>query len=258
MKLKTILRGAVIIGAVITIVYMLTNRFTVSDKDDADKTPRLVQSTLAPAPSASTETEDVNESLTGYDYIDQGLANLGDSFVTGGNLQVTVNSISLFTNVFTAGWEMEDFDKYTVVIIDSEDYSDSRLLDCIDPNTGALDEGLTMVVAEITVTNLNTESKTFGPSADVWGNNVMVLVNPVVWDGNTENRVALPACEPAACSCEKPIAGQRTWVYIAPGDAVSYRLAFIADDYVRLENGYLSEDFYPSEGQIYFPLTLAE
>ena len=89
--------------------------------------------------------------------------------------------------------------------------------------SGALADGLTLITVDVTVKNLNTSDTTFGPEPNVFGNDVLYLVN--ARRNGQDSAGALPAYKSVACSCEKPISGQNAWVRILPGEEQQYKLA---------------------------------
>lgn len=194
-----------------------------------------------------------------FKYITEGVIEAGDSFVVSFlNLQVTLNSVRLDSNIYDAGWTRDDLYLNDAMVILNGAVSDgvNMLESNIDFESGALADGLTMVTADISVKNLNSADTEFGPEANVFGNDLLYLV--AARPTNQNDTGELPAYKSVACSCEKAIAGRSAWVRILPGEQVQYRLAYIADDYVPLDEGYLASYNRPMEGVCFFPLSLAE
>lgn len=195
-----------------------------------------------------------------FKYITEGIVGIGDSFVVSIlNLRVTINSVTLSSNIYDAGWSTNDLylNDAMVILNDASSSTPVNMLkDNIDYTSGALADGLTLITVDVTVKNLNTEDTSFGPEPNIFGNDVLYLVNARTTGQNSYG--TLPAYKSVACSCEKPISGQLAWVRILPGEEQRYKLAYIADDFVTVENGFISSFDVPMEGVCFFPLALAE
>ena len=167
--------------------------------------------------------------------------------------------VTIDTNIFDAGWEISDFNFADAMVVLNAAITETpinMLEDNIDFTTGKLADGLTIVTVDITVNNLNTEDTQFGPAANVFGSDVLYLVNAKTTV--QKDSAELPAYNSAACSCEKTYNGQSAWVYIAPGGSARYKLAYIADDYVSLDNGFVASYNRLMEGVCFYPLSFAE
>ena len=222
----------------------------VIEREDKDKTIELVEH----------EQNELDLNISDeFKYIKDGIIKQGDSFVVPMlNLKVTINEVILSTNIFNAGWNIDDFYlNEAMVVLDSREKTNSvnMLRDNLDYKTGELAEGLTLVSVDVTVKNLNSANTTFGPETNTFGNDVLYLVNARIKE-NEPN--ALAAYKSVACSCEKNIPGQYTWVHIQPGGETRYKLAYIADDYIKVDNGFIASYDMLQEGVCYFPLVLGE
>lgn len=194
------------------------------------------------------------------DNISKGIISAGDSFLinmTG--LNVTVNSVKLSSNLYSAGWSMADIYPETMVILDGADSGGVNYLkDNIDSESGKLADGLTLVTVNVTVKNMNTGNTAFGPQENCFGNDVLYLVTAKDVGTELYGHVEFPAYKSAACSCERAIPGQYAWMQLLPGEERSYDLAYVADDYVTVDGGYIASYNLPVEGACFFPLTAAE
>lgn len=191
-----------------------------------------------------------------------GLIGIGDSFEQNfTKLYVTINSVSLSNNVFNAGWSVDSFDPYANVTVndDQGNSHDLRVLDAINYDTGELISGLSLVTVDVTVANHNTETTNFGRSENDFGSCVLYLVSAKVWDdgGLHPNNIQIPVRNNVACSY-KSTWEQSAWLNIKPGDTVQYKLAFVTDDFVTLDDAFLSSYVGLLDGACYLPLSLAD
>lgn len=258
MKIRRFI-GILLLVVAVLIVFLVLHKPAKEEEQDAF----VIERVEVPA-----ETEEISsiqfdfgpDAPEEFKYFTEGIVGIGDSFVVSIlNLQVTINSVTLSSNVYDAGWTTNDLylNDAMVILNDASPSTPVNMLkDNIDYTSGALADGLTLITVDVTVQNLNTSDTSFGPEPNVFGNDVLYLVNARTTEQNSSG--ALPAYKSVACSCEKPISGQSAWVRILPGEGQRYKLAYIADDFVTVENGFISSYNVPMEGVCFFPLALAE
>lgn len=259
MKARNKLIAPVVVIALILLVFFAISGLKEDRKADqpAFSIIREEQETASDA----TEPDVSNpEFSTEFDNISEGVIKAGDSFLLNiQNLLVTINSVKLSTNIYSAGWRIEDIYSESMVILDSANSRPVNYLkDNIDSESGKLADGLTLVTVNVTVKNMNTGNTAFGPQENFFGNDVLYLVTAKDVGTELYGHVEFPAYKSAANSCKKPSPGQYTWMQLLPGEEQSYDLAYVADDYVTIDNGYIASYNLPVEGACFFPLSAAE
>lgn len=259
MKIKRFI-GIFLLTAAVLIAFFI---FHKSGEENSAQNAFIIERVEVPIETEEISSEQFDfgpDAPEEFKYITEGIVGLGDSFVIPMlNLKVTINSVALSSNVYDAGWAINDlYLNEAMVILNNALSLDqvNMLRDNIDYSTGTLAEGLTLITVDVTVKNLNTNDTSYGPEPNVFGNDILYLVNARTTDQNSYG--ALPAYKSVACSCEKPISGQSAWVRILPGESQQYKLAYIADDFVAVENGFISSYNVPMEGVCFLPLILAE
>ena len=173
-----------------------------------------------------------------------------------------VNSISLSTNIYEAGWSLDQFNDQTIVFPDEESCLSFPAF--VDTESGELLEGLSLVTVEVTLYNANTENDTTHQTLNNTGLNN--FPNNVLWlQGGTcivtASGTAVQFNDSVAYSGENPVPGQFAFVHIEPGETVSYRLAYVLDSrYDSMENTYLTNSCGMADRpyKAFIPLSLAE
>lgn len=180
--------------------------------------------------------------------IAENLVTVGQWLTSHDGLEFRVDSIDISTNLWEAGWQMEQFHRDSMGWVNGNYYT---YPDWADGETGEMKEGLCLVSVALTVHNANTQDNTTHQTS----NNTAVNNFPnsllfLSFAGNQEGAFFEASHGAYAWSGENPIPGQTAFVHIEPGETVSYKLAYIAP--VGLEDTVLS-----CEGA-YLPLELPE
>lgn len=177
-------------------------------------------------------------------------------------LECMVNSISLSTNIYEAGWSLDQFNDQTAVFPDEK--SSLWFPEFVDAESGELLESLTLVTVEVTVRNTNTGDDATNQTLN--NTDLNNFANNVLWlqSGTcvlTNSGIEVSFSGNVAYSGENPVPGQFAFVHIEPGETVSYRLAYILDArYDSIENAYLTSACRGGDipNAAYIPLSLAK
>lgn len=212
-----------------------------------------------PYPTPPPATED--EIKRAWGYITDGYRKLGESFrnaYTMQALEIRVDGLMISDNIHDAGWNASEFDEYSYVMVcdcktgEEKMYSYPDYLDA----SGNMPEGVRLLTADITVTNTNCADADVGAGTNLFPNCLLhLLYAPNAVEGSGDYRDSI------ACSAAHP-EGRSSVMYLAPGESMSYRLAYALDNYfagdLSLDGFYLSTMGEALPEGIYIPVKLAE
>lgn len=161
--------------------------------------------------------------------VEENRRSLGEWMENYDGLEFRVDSLELSTNIYEAGWQMDQFSQDSYGCIGEICY---WYPDWADEATGEMAEGLSLVTVGLTVHNTNTGDNTTHQTLNNTGSNnfpnsLLTLNYAMIRDGELFESFR----GAWAWSGENPVPGQTAFVHIEPGETVSYKLAYILDEH---------------------------
>ncbi len=170
-------------------------------------------------------------------------------------LEITVNEMSLSDNIFRAGWQPEDFDEYSYVTVSdgSGGLKGVSFPDYFDRSSGALIDGVSLLTVELTVTNRSAADFDTGAGINVFPYCLLHLVDPAyaqdLYNFNGNDCIAFSGAETAP--------GHGACVVLAPGETLTWRLAYPLDEGFSVNSSYLATIPCPIPEVSFLPVSLA-
>lgn len=198
------------------------------------------ESVIAPTPAPYVPSTDDQKSA--LEFISGAAVGVGESFSgfgVMGNLEIRVNEMVLSDNAFSAAWKVGDFDTYSYVIGvdgagDSKAYS---FPDYFDQSSGALISGVSLLTVELTVTNNGSGDCDIGAGTNNFPYCLLHLVDVKNMQGATD---FYPYNDNIAYSGSGTASGHGACIKLAPGESMTYRLAYAVDYNFALESSFLA------------------
>lgn len=151
--------------------------------------------------------------------------------IVGTDLNWFLTDLSVTSNVSLGGWKKEDFNQGREVKLNGHLYTPKEY---IDDQSGELMDGLLLLTATVCVINRNEgDSNTFEPY--------------FIQLGNRRKPVSFTYPYPCAAVSIEQNDDHSGGIYVAPGEQIFYRIAFILDDDVSLENACLFAKVIPTQ-----------
>lgn len=183
---------------------------------------------------------------------------LGESFFDYSSmeqLEITVNEMTLSDNIFRAGWQPEDFGEYSYATTadDSGNFTTYSFPDYLDRTSGELIDGVTLLTVELTVTNCNAADCDIGAGTNVFPYCALNLVDLT----GMQNAYNFYYSDCIAFSGAETAPGHGACVVLAPGETLTYRLAYALDEGYSVNSAYLATIPCPIPGVCFIPVSLA-
>ena len=203
-------------------------------------TSSVNESAIVPTPAPYVPTTD--DQKAALEYILGATVEVGESFSGFGpmeNLNIRVNEMILSGNAFNAGWTISDFDPYSYALsVDGAGVPKAyNFPDYFDQSSGNLVTGVSLLTVELTVTNNGTGDCDIGAGVNNFPYCLLHLVDINNMQGATD---FYPYNDNIAYSGNGTASGHGACIHLAPGESMTYRLAYALDYNYTSESSYLS------------------
>ena len=203
------------------------------------KSSAVNEAAIVPPPEPyAPDTADTADTFA---QVQNSLVDIGDSFYGVGameKLEISVNELTLSRNVFSAGWQIGDFDQYSYATAYDGDGALKTFSypDYIDQSTGELIDGVSLLTVEINVTNRNTGDCDIGAGVNTFPYCLLHL---------TDISKMLDPYNASYADCiayqsDSGASSHGACIVLAPGESKTYKLAYALDCSFTAENSYLA------------------